>query len=166
MNELQRATTEYIDSEDRLRLSGTVDGQQTVVLWLTHRLLQRLLPPLLTWLDKRQPDAVPRADVLHSFAQQQAQSKLPRQAPVQAKAESQTWLVTSIDITSSDQAVRLIFKGRQQEAAQLTLTPIQLRQWLGILHAGYRAAQWPLDAWPVWMAEGTAIRPPPAALLH
>ena len=46
MAELQRCTTEYIATEDRLRLSGEIGTQSTVVLWLTQRLLNRLMPPL------------------------------------------------------------------------------------------------------------------------
>ena len=53
MPELQRITTEFIDSEDRIRLCGECSPQQTVVLWLTQRMLNRLVPHLLNWLEQQ-----------------------------------------------------------------------------------------------------------------
>ena len=44
--DLHRITTEYIDSEDRIRLTGQLASGDTVVLWLTQRLLNRLVPHL------------------------------------------------------------------------------------------------------------------------
>ena len=37
---LDRITTEYIDTEDRIRLSGQYAGGPAVVIWLTQRLIQ------------------------------------------------------------------------------------------------------------------------------
>jgi hypothetical protein len=37
---LDRTTTEYIDTEDRLRLSGQYADGSAVVIWLTQRLNQ------------------------------------------------------------------------------------------------------------------------------
>ena len=37
---LDRITTEYIDAEDRLRLSGQSADGSAVVIWLTQRLIQ------------------------------------------------------------------------------------------------------------------------------
>jgi hypothetical protein len=164
MAELQRATTEYVAAEDRIRLSGALDGGATVVIWLTLRLLQRLLPPLVQWLEQR-GGGVPRADVLHSFAQQKAQAGMAPSPPVQAAAESAAWLAASIDLARGDKAVRLTFKGQGGESAALTMTPTLLRQWLAILHAGYRRGGWPQDQWPGWIAENTAARPK-AVVLH
>ena len=50
MSELQRITSEYIEAEDRLRLTGEVGEGETETLWLTQRLLTRLLDHLLKWL--------------------------------------------------------------------------------------------------------------------
>lgn len=173
MKELQRITTQYIEREDRLRLSGSLQGEVTVVLWLTQRLLLRLLPPLFRWLDTHQPAAVPRPEVLHSLAQQRAQAQRQSAAPevaVQAQPSSQSWLVTSIQVTSTDQAVRLTFKGAQpQEAVFVSMTPVLLRQWLAIVYTGYCTGQWPKDCWPQWMLEqdpAPAPMVPSSTLLH
>lgn len=66
MAELQRFTTEYVEIEDRIRLAGETAPGHTVVLWLTQRLLARLLPHLLQWLEQ-QTGATIRGDILQGF---------------------------------------------------------------------------------------------------
>ena len=48
---LTRITTRYVALEDRIRLAGEVEGAGMVSIWLTRRLLQRLLPKLLRGLE-------------------------------------------------------------------------------------------------------------------
>ena len=48
---ISRLTTDYVDAEDRLRLSGEVADSTPVAMWLTQRLALRVLPALLQWLD-------------------------------------------------------------------------------------------------------------------
>ena len=43
MGTLQRCTTEYVECEDRIRLAGELASGATVVLWLTQRLMNRLI---------------------------------------------------------------------------------------------------------------------------
>ena len=43
---LGRVTTVYVDVEDRFRLSGEAQDGLVLVLWLTQRLLCRLVPHL------------------------------------------------------------------------------------------------------------------------
>ena len=50
MNRLERITTEYIDKDDRIRLTGEPAQGDAVVLWFTQRLLNRLVPHLTAWL--------------------------------------------------------------------------------------------------------------------
>ena len=44
--ELQRITTDYHEEQDRLRLTGEDFQHTTTVLWLTQRLLGRMVPHL------------------------------------------------------------------------------------------------------------------------
>lgn len=78
---LQRVTTQYVDAEDRIRLSGEVLGGEVVVWWLTQRLLERLVPLLVQWLQGRDGGA-PWAEVTQAFALQAAQAALEQQKPV------------------------------------------------------------------------------------
>lgn len=150
---LERITTEYIDTEDRIRLSGEVGNDVPVVIWLTQRLLQRLLPKLLQWLENQNAD-MPHADILHGFAQQAAKAELAPQAPVLAGSDSTAWLVQSVDIEQSEQAVSLTFYGvNGQDPVSLALAATPLRQWLSIVYDAYLKAEWPIEVWPGWLRE-------------
>ncbi len=152
MHELKRLTSEYVEEEDRFRLAGEAGDELPVVLWLTHRLLERLLPHLWKWLEREGQDLL-RADVLQGMAQQKAQSQMGPQAAVRAGADSLHWLVTRIDLDCSDESVRIRFCGAEQQEASFSMSRQVLRQWLAIVHQGYRKAGWPLEGWPEWMTE-------------
>ena len=90
---LQRITTEYIDREDRIRLTGELAAGTVVVLWLTQRLVNRLVPHLTAWLDRQVTPAsnIPSVqarhqDIVQSFAQQAARVQLAPEAPVRVEA--------------------------------------------------------------------------------
>lgn len=137
---LQRVTTSYVDSEDRLRLAGETPQGEAVVLWLTQRLLARLLPIFFQWLEQHQTGTTSEsgadgrslaraaaeqghADWLHSFAQQAAVAGLVAQPPVQTAQARGSQLVHSVDVQGvmaehDDGAVlRLTFKGQQEPSA-------------------------------------------------
>lgn len=165
--QLQRVTTEYVDTEDRLRLSGELPGGQTQVLWLTQRLAQRLVPHLCGWLEQQTADGAPM-ELVQEFAQQAAQASLEPQARVQAEAGAQSWLVQAVDVSIGEGALTLLFKPGMAGApvSCLTLPSDSLRQWLGIMLAQYQLAQWPLEIWPDWMIGARESRSAPAPLVH
>lgn len=180
MAELKRITTTYDGSEDRIRLSGEGANGQRLGIWLTRRLLERLVPVLLDWIAKEARDLpganeasttkpradMPRADTLHSFAQQMARNSLPRQAPVQVRAEDVIWLAQAVDVKRAGQGVRLSFRAVSGEAASLNLAAKPLRQWLNILHDAYLKAGWPLDVWPEWVREAGSMTQGPSVVRH
>lgn len=174
---LQRLTTEYIDVEDRIRLAGETDSGETVRLWLTQRLLLRLLPMLFRWLDKhpeapgeaepaadndkdaRQSDPA-RREALQRFAQEGAGESMESVTPVRAEQAKLEWLVYEVDIASGNNGVRLVFKPADSQPADpadpehtitLVLETRALRQWLMILYRHFSTAGWPLDVWPRWV---------------
>ncbi|MGZ5017163.1 MAG: hypothetical protein ACXV8U_15400 [Methylobacter sp.] len=149
---LQRITTEYIDSEDRIRLSGEDQNQALVVIWLTQRLLQRLLPKLIQALEGQPVDAH-HAEIMQTFAQQAAQAVLTPQQPIQPKVDSSSWLAVSVDLAWSEQRIHLAFRGVEGQSAALMLEPTPLRQWLSILHGAYIQAEWEAKLWPAWLQE-------------
>jgi hypothetical protein len=162
MSVAQRFTTEFVDYEDRLRVSTELPDNQVVVLWMTRRLLDRLVSHLAGMLERETAQA-PEPQIQQAFAQQaaatthQQQSQEQQQAPVtpeQAKSVSQ-WLVHEVDLTQAQQGVSLRFRGREPaQVVELGMPALLLRQWLGIVHGQYRRAQWPMEAWPEWMNEG------------
>ena len=52
MNELQKVTVEYDENEDRIRLAGEGADGVRAVLWVSQRLLRRLVPVLVNWIGK------------------------------------------------------------------------------------------------------------------
>lgn len=179
MKRFERVTTEYIDTEDRLRLAATLPGNEVVVAWLTQRLLQRMVPVLVQWLHAQAaPDGAGpkvdamRAEVMQGFAQQAARAQMTAQPPVLAAAGQAPWLVCSVDVAQHPQALWLTFKGTRScdegvvVLGTLTLEPQPLRQWLNILYDNYRRAGWPLQAWPDWVTESAPDGTQAPALVH
>ena len=150
MQELQRLTTEYIDAEDRIRLTGEIRPGETQVLWLSQRLLIRLLPHLFLWLEKLGNTAFP-AEIEQSFEQRAASETMGTEAPVLGSGQSKAWLVEAVDMTAGDHALRLSFRREGEEALSLTLSALHMRQWLTILRALWTVAEWPVGIWPEWM---------------
>lgn len=162
---LQRITTEYILAEDRIRLSGQVEGGAPIVVWLTLRFLQRLLPKLLQWLEQQTPE-MPRPEIVHGFAQQAAKAEMTPLPPVRAVTGSSVWLAQSVDLGRSERALCLTFRGIDGQHASLVLEAKPLRQWLSIVYEAYQKAKWPLEIWPVWLQESARTLKPDPVMLH
>ena len=134
------------------------------MLWLTQRLLRRLLPPLLVWLQEQGGAAhavmgqALYADALQGFAQQAARAQLQPQAPVQVPEGSLSCLVERVDMGRSPEAVRLVFRDAQGVVAAMVLHPQPLRQWLSILFDAWQQAEWPLEVWPDWLRESVPAK--------
>lgn len=156
---LTRLTTIYDVEQDRIRISGEVKDGKKVVLWLTQRLLTRLVLHLSSKLEMPDPNKVKplsvQTQVQQSFAQQHARAQMPRQlSPVKPDENSPEWLVKKVDIKSGVDGLRLIFTGaNQDDQASLGMSFTPLRQWVGILHDQYRLAGWSTDRWPSWIGE-------------
>jgi hypothetical protein len=127
-----------------------VEGAKPMVLWLTQRITQRMLPLLLQWLDN-QSNAPLRREIVHTFEQQAAKAEIKPEAAVPAEAAGETWLVRTVNVATGPEAVVLTFGADEANGARLTLTPLLLRQWLAIVHAGWVVAEWPLSHWPEWI---------------
>lgn len=155
---LTRITTEYSETEDRIRLAGLDEAGQNLTLWLTRRLADRLFASILAWLDA-ESSAQAGSDMLQSFEQQAAVSSLTPTEPVQPAAHDdpdasghQPLLIVTVDITKGDQGVIFAFKDASGSEAKLAVTKTELRQWLAICHRCYMKADWPLTLWPHWMS--------------
>lgn len=175
MKSLKRFTTQYDPAEDRVCLTGADEQGQTLRLWLTQRLLNRLVPHLCEALEKQVAASTTRgmsqplrSHIKQSFAQQHARAALPLQRSVVPAADAPQWRVETLDIKRTSRGVRLSFNGTAEaEQAVLDLPTTALRQWLGIVFEQYRRAGWPVQVWPAWIEEAAA--PPvqaPAMALH
>lgn len=154
MQELQRITSAYIDAEDRMRLTGELNSGDTLEVWLSQRLLLRLVPHLTLWLEQRGSTAFPM-EIEQALEQHAASESLGTEAPtpVRHTGEGGSWLAQAVDMNAGDRAMRLAFRRDGEAPVTLTLTVQALRQWLGILYALWLQAEWPGEVWPEWMGE-------------
>lgn len=146
---IERLTTEYVQEEDRIRLNLEDPQQQRTTLWLTQRLLNRVVPALVKVLEE-ETSGNPQASELQAFTQQKAQRDIEQEAPIAAAEHA--WLVRRVDLTGRPKAIILVFSDNQSESARLEIPRIALRQWLSILHELYRRAEWSCEKWPDWLA--------------
>lgn len=154
--ELKRVTTEYVDAEDRLRLSGETGDGGVLVLWMTQRMVNRLIGALAQWLEKQSGDVLP-VEIAQGVAMKTAMSSLPPSPPVKPKQNETvaSYLVQTVDLNFSPARCVLKFKtaATGPEQARLAFDAKHLRWWLGILRNLYGRAGWPTQSWPDWLAE-------------
>jgi hypothetical protein len=145
---IHRFVTDYNDTEDRIRLVCETDAGP-VILWLTQRLLQRLVPALVRWLEQQQ-GRTSKALTAFAFAQSSARKRrIPPQLP--------SWLVRTVSLHREKGQIRLTFKADASRTAAITLAIAPLYKWLELLYDAYLAAQWPLTAWPAWVTERASV---------
>ncbi len=150
---INRMTSRYSPEEDRLCLLSEyadpdLGENNSATLWLSQRLLLRLVPVLIECL---QLGAKSLYAGVQDFAQQKACAEQVYEPAVVEKQTSLSWLVKEVDIQHGENSVGLVFKGTQGESAQLILSEVQLRQWLAILYGQFCCAEWPRDTWPKWI---------------
>ena len=165
---LEKITTKYVEHEDRFSITAEAYDKSTIQIWVSQRLLLRLLPHMFEWLKKSEESAhtsnVISQELINEFAQQQAQNELRPQQPVKLKNKGtdarkisgNSWLVIKVDIKSSEQVIELTFGCGEKNSAQLLLNKLQARQWLIILHAEWIKSEWALNIWPVWLTKTTS----------
>lgn len=189
--QLTRLTTQYVENEDRFLISA--DSEVGVVkLWLTQRLLKRLLPHLIDWVGRSsetvlteqsqssahtenaqspqdkagdtEPDAGSNDSNQQAASQVVAQYRKPVQG-VDAEKAVMSCLVHTLKFQPRDKILRIQFELPDDEAV-LLLQEEHARIWLGVLYRHWQQAQWP-DIWPEWMKQAQRMRPTaPATLMH
>ena len=151
---LDRITVKYVEREDRIRLAGQTPAGEAVIVWITRRLLDRLLPALTQRVESAlrvEREDAPRASAMQRFAQQAARTMSTPQPPVRAGSAAAQWLAHSVDVSFAPRHVLLSFHGDAARRVDLPLEESKLRQLLNILYDLYRRADWLTDAWPSWM---------------
>ena len=154
---LKRLSTEYVALEDRIRITGELEKVAPVVIWMTHRLFSQAIPLTLRWLQAETASSTkatssPKAiEVVQSFAQEAARAELKPQNPVRADPSGATWIAHTVEIASAKDRLGLTFRGSNNQAASVSFKPIELRQWLSIVHLAWTKAQWSPQIWPDWV---------------
>ena len=156
---LLRLTSSYINTEDRFQFLGVTDDNTTVTLWMTQRLLLRIIPPLLEWVEQQTPgqlNAAPTGqsdnDMLLVFAQQAARANYKTMPAVSHDPQGRSALISSVDVGRFSAGIRLVFKAEDQAVAGIVLDAEQLRHWLDIMRRQWKKARWPDNIWPPWLS--------------
>ena len=169
-------------------MTGELSEGDTRCLWFTQRLLLRLVPHMLEWLGEiaraEGKTDFGQAELMQDFAQQAAKARLEPQAavPVPAMpdpnapietvpqdaglADENTWLVHELDITKSTNGVITLSFKNEGGGVQLGMAPVELRQWLIILHSQWIQAGWPSSIWPDWIDSAPATTEQARTELH
>jgi hypothetical protein len=182
----QRVTAEYVPLEDRVRLNGEQRGGEISGIWLTRRLLDRLVPALSDWVAQStetatgkqqrtsaaapapESDAMARNSAINAMEQQASRwGGGPRHPPVPVERPRRIALASTVRLSRSKTAIRLLFQmapDQTEGSVAITFSRPLMRQWLNILHDTYLKAQWPMDVWPDWVVE--ARRAPQTVVRH
>lgn len=182
--EFEKFTTRYDEYQDRICVDGQTAAGQVTTLWLTYRLLRRLLPVLLEIITPA-PGADPNAATLAAWELNTARARQkPQKAVVRPPAripavagkptalstqQPSGWLVQSIDLKSLPTRTLLVFRTAvSEEEATFAFGADHLRQWLAIVYGQWQVAGWSLEVWPAWV-KGVVETPPrqsPGTLVH
>ncbi len=162
-----RFTTHYDIREDRIRLAFEQKDESKCVLWLTRRLLSRLIPQIVKILESQtsagkfmggQRDKGARAEGIQRFNQQAAVSGIGLQKPVQvpeSDLDPQTFiLVAGLSLILRRNKIVVEFKDGDTVYLAIPFSATDLRQWLAVLAHCYKQAQWRENFWPGWMKAG------------
>ena len=162
MYSLKKVTAEFIETEDRIRLSALTADNKTLALWLTQRLLSRLITHLAKWLEKNPTDlnialdseSNPQPEPPGS-AKEPDSASLPDQTSVKIKKSDESILITEVDVKFGDNGIALILKSEKETNAEIAFTLSEARQWVGILHSLWHKAEWPSSLLPQWIGDNS-----------
>ena len=160
---IHKQTLTYHEAEDRLQLVSQGEANEVLVLWLTRRLADRLVPALFQRLES------PGNSAVLAWEQQLARAAFEPSEPVTVSGDTRQCLVQSIDIVPLSEGIELVFRASSCEA-RFAMGGAVLRQWLGILHGWYLHAGWDTaPIWPAWFEsaeQSPEIQAPAGAVFH
>jgi hypothetical protein len=155
--EVRRFTTKYVPEEDRIQLLVELTSGDVKVAWLTRRLLNMVLPPVLKRLEvvptEKPPEAAAavqrftQAAAVRSIQRQPAVASYPEEAP---RSPDETLIIT-INVRLRGKTMFFDLKAGDAIVVTLPFSEQALRQWLGVLYGQYHAAEWTESFWPAWM---------------
>lgn len=192
---IQKFTLGYDKVQDRISLTARGPGEEVILLWLTQRLLNRLVQALIRCLDQELEAAVSVGSVvesdtgqqraalaapqskntareriipqLHAMEQSAAQSVHKPERPVQAPAPVEGFLLTTLQLTHVPKGYLIVCQWADDGAARLVMDNIQLRQFMGMLYRVVVSADWPHQSWPAWFShEFTLESLPENSIFH
>ena len=151
---LKKVTLQYIEIEDRIRMSADFDGEAPAVFWLTQRLCRRMVPKLSGHIENlTQTSPLVDQELMLSVQQHDAEWKKALLEPVKVRGFEHSVLPETVDLQCLAKGAAIIFpfdiKGEQ---ARLQMNVAELRQWMGGVYRQFRVAGWSMEVWPEWFA--------------
>lgn len=161
---LNKITVNYAADEDRLCLTAAAGEDQTVIYWITRRMLGVMLTPMFKWLESHaakglgnnEPLVERSRDARLAMAQSKAQSSMQEETPVKAMPDSISHLLTSVDVKTEATRFLLLFPVTEQQKGIIPFEQESMLQWLNIIHRIAAQASWDLPQWPNWFVEGNS----------
>ena len=151
--QIQTFTGRYDPLEDRLRLDAVDAAGGKQVIFLTRRLVDRVIPVLVSHLEGKSPEGVP-ADLAQGMSQsraRQARQTGDTSPAVVAESETPTWLCRTIHVQKAQQGLKVIFTDDARINAVMPMVEANLRAVLDIFLELYTKAGWPSEPFPEWM---------------
>ena len=150
---IQTFTARYDPVEDRLRLDAVDAAGGKQAIFLTRRLVDRVIPVLVSHLEGKTPEGVP-ADLAQGMSQSSArQARQTGEATpaIAADPETQTWLCRTMHFQKADHGLNVIFTDDTQVDAVMPMVEANLRAVLDIFLDLYTKACWPTEPFPEWI---------------
>ena len=122
-------------------------------IFLTRRLVDRVIPVLVSHLEGKTPEGVP-ADLAQGMSQSRArQARQTGEATpaVAADTETPTWLCRTMHFQKADHGLNVIFTDDTQTNAVMPMVEANMRAVLDIFLDLYTKAGWPTEPFPEWI---------------
>ena len=152
-------TMNFDPIEDRIVMNSSDKKGKVERLWLSRRLLDKLIPTLTDQLEMNSSNKIP-TELEQSLAQEKAEIDKEKLEAVKMKAQNPSWLVTTIKVARNKNDFRLLFIGQNtgddgcpSNQAKFDLATENLRQWLNAICKIYAKAEWDTKAFPLWIKE-------------
>jgi len=155
-------TGRYIPVEDRLRLDAVdVDGNRQS-LFMTRRLVDRIIPVMVAHLERQTPEGMP-GELVQEMQQDgalQIHAEGGSEAPVAVEPEFVPWLCRTVHLTKTGAGLVVVFTDEATIEAQMPMSTDNLRVVLDIFKTLYTSAEWGLQAFPGWMQTPASAEAP------
>ena len=151
--QIKRFTGRYIPVEDRLRLDAVDADGNKESLFMTRRLVDRIIPIMVEHLEGQTPEGMP-SDLVQEMQQdkaRQGRAEDGAEAPVEVAPAIVPWLCRTVHLTKTGSSLVVVFTDDTHIEAHMPMSAENLRVVLDTFKTLYTSAGWGLQAFPDWM---------------
>jgi hypothetical protein len=164
MPQMTKFSLSYDAPEDRIAWDAEDAAGGTTRLWLTQRFCRDFVGALAPRLPRPSAELPEHEATAQAWEQAAAMANFGGVPGVAVQPGAAAGLVRTVHIAPTPQNVTLVFESAEAEAAAITLDSAALRQMLSVLFSLHKAAAWPTDFWPTWIAASATAEAAAAAL--